>query len=312
MPEDSSPSYVKLAPLPDGFIIHNVTGIRTLMVQRLDGRGYDIRKRKFLGCKLFFYCLIVSVGHYSVRPGHTVYINDSSIFHKPEEDANLQSELQRERQVQVRIFSSDIESTRASESISGDIMDLSVTGYTALFGADLSLSHILNASSTPRPPIVRPEGVLIRRDSLNRHGCFPFEHSYPDSALIVHRGQCTFLEKLLNARVALASAIIIISDDNFAINPTANSDELEAAGDLSDAAVIVLPRKTGEVLEDMLFAIGKLGATEIRISVDTERSEGHGEELERPQPVGKDEKDKETTRVLYINGHPLLNTRLLV
>jgi mannosidase alpha-like ER degradation enhancer 1 len=118
----------------------------------------------------------------------------------------------------------------------------------------------------------------------------------------------------VNARAASASAVIVISDDNFAINPTANADDLEAAGDLSDAAVIVLPRKTGEVLEDMLFAIGKLGATEIRISVDTERSEGHGEELERPQSVGKDnkDKDKETTRVLYINGHPLLNTRLLV
>jgi hypothetical protein len=54
VPEDLSPSYVKLAPLPDGFIIHNVTGIRTLMVQRLDGKGYDIRKRMCLGYQLFF------------------------------------------------------------------------------------------------------------------------------------------------------------------------------------------------------------------------------------------------------------------
>jgi mannosidase alpha-like ER degradation enhancer 1 len=47
VPEDLSPSYVKLALLPDGFIIHNVTGIRTLMVQRLDGKGYDIRRRTY-------------------------------------------------------------------------------------------------------------------------------------------------------------------------------------------------------------------------------------------------------------------------
>lgn len=35
---------MKLELLPDGFIIHNVTGIRTQIVQRLDGRGYDIRR----------------------------------------------------------------------------------------------------------------------------------------------------------------------------------------------------------------------------------------------------------------------------
>jgi mannosidase alpha-like ER degradation enhancer 1 len=255
------------------------------------------------------------VGHYSVRPGHTVYINDSKIFHTPEEETNLaQRELRHhERQIQLRIFSFGIESaTRASESISSDnVMHLSVTGYTALFGADLSLSHLLNTSSTP-PSIVRPEGVAIRHESLNRHGCVPFERSYPDSALIVHRGQCTFLEKLLYARAASASAVIIVSDDNFGINPTANPEELEAAGDLSDTAVILLPKKTGEALEDMLVASSKLGTAEIRISMDAKRSEGHGEDLEHSQHVRKDKKNRNTARVLYINGHPLINTRLLV
>jgi len=177
---------------------------------------------------------------------------------------------------------------------------LSVTGYTALFGADLSLSHSLNVSSVP---IVRPEGIPIRHENLNRHGCVPFKRSYPGSALIVHRGQCTFLEKLLYARAASASTLIIISDDDRAINPYADADELEAAGDLSDAAVILLPKETGEALEDMLIT-SKLGTTEVRISVDTEKLDDESE--------SHAEKDEETTRVLYINGHPLINTRLLV
>ena len=42
--EDLSPSLLKLGVVPDGYIIHNVTGIRTQIVQRLDGKGYDIRK----------------------------------------------------------------------------------------------------------------------------------------------------------------------------------------------------------------------------------------------------------------------------
>lgn len=44
-PEDLSPSKVKLEPVPDGYVIQNVTGIRTHIVQRFDGRGYDVRKR---------------------------------------------------------------------------------------------------------------------------------------------------------------------------------------------------------------------------------------------------------------------------
>jgi mannosidase alpha-like ER degradation enhancer 1 len=39
-----SPSLLKLAVAPDGYVIHNVTGVRTQIVQRLDGTGYDIRK----------------------------------------------------------------------------------------------------------------------------------------------------------------------------------------------------------------------------------------------------------------------------
>lgn len=248
------------------------------------------------------------MGHYSVRSGHTVYINDSNIFRTPGDEANLaQSDLHhRELQVQLRIFSAEFQlATPPSESISSDNgLDLSVTGYTALFGVDLSL---LNASSTPSLSILRPEGVPIRREELNRQGCVPFERSYPNSALLVHRGQCTFLEKLLYARAASASAVIIISDDDFAINPTANPDELEAAGDLSDSAAILLPKKTGKVLEDVLIAISKLGTAEIRVSVDTKR----GEDLERSL-VEKDKRDERATRILHINGYPLINTRLLV
>jgi hypothetical protein len=44
-PEDLSPSLFKLGVLPDGYIIQNVSGIRTHVVRRLDGKGYDIRKR---------------------------------------------------------------------------------------------------------------------------------------------------------------------------------------------------------------------------------------------------------------------------
>lgn len=56
MQEDLSPSFLKLGIQPNGYIIHNVSGIRTQIVQRLDGQGYDIKK-----CKLFHWALAYSL-----------------------------------------------------------------------------------------------------------------------------------------------------------------------------------------------------------------------------------------------------------
>lgn len=202
---------------------------------------------------------------------------------------------------------------QSAQSIAGDpFIDVAITGHTAHFGLDLSSSGASNNSPTSIPSIQRPEGIAVHRDPINLRACVPFQHDYPDSALIVHRGQCTFLEKLLNARAASASAIIIISDENVGVNPTANLDELESAGDLSDSTVLLLPKKTGEAFEEMLIATENIGAEQIRVSVDPNFSEQYNSDAEHTTPVDKEEQDKEPTRILYVNGHPLINTQLLV
>jgi len=252
------------------------------------------------------------VGHYAVRPGHTVYINDSTIFHNPGEDANLaQNELRpRDSQVPLRIFSDAEALKQVPGSVVGNTaIDATITGYTALFGADLTAPDNPKGSLTTASSIRRSEGISVRREASNRYGCVPFEHNYPDSALVVHRGRCTFLEKLLQARAALSSTIIIISDENVEINPTANPEELMAAGDLSNSAIVLLLKKTGEVLEEVLTIGEKLQASPPRISVHM--TPGRREESERT-PMEKKEQDKETIRILHVNGHPLINTRLLV
>ena len=53
VPEDYTPGPQKLAVVEDGFILHNVTGIRTHMVRRLDGKGYDIVKCRFFPSSTF-------------------------------------------------------------------------------------------------------------------------------------------------------------------------------------------------------------------------------------------------------------------
>ena len=44
--EDLHPTSEKIETTSDGYIIHNVTGIRTHIVSRLDGKGYDITQRE--------------------------------------------------------------------------------------------------------------------------------------------------------------------------------------------------------------------------------------------------------------------------
>lgn len=44
--EELNPGLEKIAPVEDGFILHNVTGIRAHIVSRLDGKGYAITRRK--------------------------------------------------------------------------------------------------------------------------------------------------------------------------------------------------------------------------------------------------------------------------
>ena len=42
--EDLNPTSKKLMPVSDGYILHNVSGIRAHVVSRMDGKGYDITK----------------------------------------------------------------------------------------------------------------------------------------------------------------------------------------------------------------------------------------------------------------------------
>ena len=47
MPEDTHPTPEKMVAVSDGFLVHNVTGLRVHIVSRLDGKGYDITRREF-------------------------------------------------------------------------------------------------------------------------------------------------------------------------------------------------------------------------------------------------------------------------
>lgn len=252
-------------------------------------------------CQLLrsFYKLIALwlVGHYTIRPGQTIFINDTSLLESlpvsEEVAANFGS-------IQLHFYVDVVDSMfnmlNMMEAVTD--MDLSVTGYVGFFGADL-----LGDKEDESPTTFTGQFPIHREDS-NDLGCEPYHHSYQDGILLASRGECTFLQKLVQARNAGASGVLVISDEDIAINPTADANELLAAGNLDEVAIVVIPRKAGQLIEQLLDTSQGIG--QVMLSLD--------HELESALiDAGEDNTPKnDPGRVLYINGHPLLNTRLLV
>ncbi|KAF9469122.1 alpha mannosidase-like protein [Collybia nuda] len=288
--EDLSPSLLKLGILSDGFIIHNVTGIRMRIVRRLDSTGYEVRK----------------LGHYNVRPGHLVYINDSSLFLP---DGISDSSAKRDPAIDLRFYLDEVDPLFEVQTGIQGILDSSnefnvlVTGHQGHFGGSLSPNALVGQK---RMRFSRKEGLVVHRDFDNTQGCHAYTQPYPDAVLLVHRGGCTFLEKLLRARAASAAGVLVISDVDSVFNPTANLDELEEAGDLSDAAVVVLPQKAGQVIWEMMDRAEQWGANQVMVALDHESKSTAANTRQTPQ------QPNDPSRILYINNYPLLNTRLLV
>ncbi|KAJ2931770.1 hypothetical protein H1R20_g5450, partial [Candolleomyces eurysporus] len=305
-PEDLSPSLLKLAVVPDGFIVHNITGIRTRIVQRLDGKGYDVRK----------------IGHYAVRPGHTVYINDSTIFAPPGAVNLTQSSLwNRDRDVELEFFVTEsLSPTIPQVNLNPPEFDIVISALSAFFGGDLS-QVVSSEDSVVVSRFSRPEGLRIYQDKDNEQGCNPYFQSYSEGVLIAHRGGCTFLEKLINANAASAAGVIVISDEDSTINPTANIDELDEAGNLNDTALVLLTKTSGKLLLEMIDDVEQQVGNQVVVALHRTRQRPNATDPDRasqetpssdlPTPTEEDTRDP-SERVLYINGHALLNTRLLV
>ncbi|KAK7049598.1 hypothetical protein VNI00_005629 [Paramarasmius palmivorus] len=291
--EDLSPSLLKLAPVSDGFIVHNVTGIRTHIVRRMDGKGFDIRK----------------LGHYAVRPGHTVYINDTALILGPatQELENIPRSLD----VQLHFYLDIVDPLFAVIHPTDEVetQEIIATAYTSFFGGDIS-----SVDTELGKPLRFSGEVPVYRDDSNSYGCSPYNKSFQDGVIIVHRGECTFLEKLVNARDAGAAGVLVVSDSDHAINPTAGADELEAVGDISDVIIAILPHTAGQLMEELFNAAHDRGLGQLMVTIERERQPATTDtgETQEDQNRSNQQEQKGNGRILYLNGHPLQNTRLLV
>jgi len=154
-------------------------------------------------------------------------------------------------------------------------------------------------------------GVPVYRDDSNTYGCLPYGQPFQDVVVLIHRGECTFLEKFLQAKAAGAAGVLVISDEEVALNPTADPKDLEAAGDLGDVGLIVLTPQMGQLVHDMLDSTEERGG-QVMLQLDPERLPSPSDSAEVSQQQERQRPQEKVHKILYLNGHPLLNTRLLI
>ncbi|ETW84376.1 glycoside hydrolase family 47 protein [Heterobasidion irregulare TC 32-1] len=293
--EDPSPGKEKIASVSDGFIVHNISGLRTRIVSRLDGRGYDVSK----------------LGLHTIHSGQIVYINDTALALKPVAKSNKPDAGESHYpDVRLRFFVDFVDPMfQVQPGINEVATSVDVMGHTAMFGANPSKPPSLNSKPLK---FGHGEGTNLVHDSNNPLGCLPYERSYSDEAILVHRGKCTFLEKLKIAHAAGALGVVVLTDNEIGINPSADEKDLEAVGSsLDDMVMVVLRKSDGRKVSIMMDLVDSQGLGRVVVSVesgvDTGRPPEWNDAHEEHQAKGAP-----PDRVLYLNGHPLLNTRLLV
>ncbi|KAI0301837.1 alpha-mannosidase [Multifurca ochricompacta] len=288
--EDTSPSLKKIYPVPDGFMVQSITGVRTRIVSRLDGKGYDVAK----------------LGPHTIHTGQIVYINDTALA------ATLGSvkEAQvgrRNTDVQLRIFIDFVDTNSHVPSVVGGMVsDAVFTANTGLFAGDPLVPFPIK-----RKPLRfgQGEGVGLVRDPANPTGCRSYTGAFANEAVLVRRGECTFLEKLMRAHEAGASGVVVINDSEMTINPSASVSDLMGVGNsLDDVAIVVLRGSDGRQVSAMLDVAEDHHAGRVVLVLESpERDTASPEE----EP-GAGQSESPGDRVLYINGHALLNTKLLI
>ena len=243
-----------------------------------------------------------TVGPHTVHVGQMVYINDTVLSTKLQSLKTKQVEG-RHIDAQLRIF---IDFVDAGSHTGGLVSDAIFTASTGLFAGD---------PSVPFPDDGKPlrfgqgEGVGLVRDRVNPTGCHAYTHAFADEAILVHRGGCTFLEKLQRAHEVGASGVVVINDSDETVTPSANGEDLKYVGDsLDDAAVVVLRASDGRQVSAMLDVAEDHHVGRVVLIVENLEQDPALPE----QSFTGEQSEFASNRVLYINGYALLNTRLLV
>jgi mannosidase alpha-like ER degradation enhancer 1 len=179
------------------------------------------------------------------------------------------------------------------------------TANTASFGGNPSGTTIEGVE-----PLVfgHGDGIPVVRGWNNTYGCIPYSETFHDEAILVHRGECTFLEKLLHAMDAGASGVVAINKDDAGVWPSAGKEETADGGEgLDMVALVVVTSSAGKVLERML-EVAEDTDGQVWMTIGAEPASSDSQQIH--EPTRTQQGSSPEFRMLYINGHGLVNTRM--
>ena len=258
---------------------------------------------------------VATVGPHAVRTGQLVYVNDSDLILGPSDNKNSADpgtkRYPRPPNIQLRFY---LDAMAPMFQVQGGVVEspseVLIIAHTSFFGADLFAFPPPDAGSVR---FGHGEGVRVTRDKSNPIGCLPYDRTFDSDAVLVYRGECTFLEKLIRAKSAGASGVLVISDDESVINPSYDPEEIAAAEDLSDVALVTLTRSSGQLVTSMIDVADAHGVGQVTLTIDPEGQSATTDGRRVPEAISRHGWEHvDPGRVLYINGHALINTRLLV
>lgn len=264
------------------------------------------------------------VGHVDVRAGTKVYFNDSSIFEKGASHIS-----HRPTAVPITFYLKALEDdhllfndANPGTSYMGRSESLSAKAWTSTFGLDprdayLSSDQSSDPESLPSPTFSR-QGSRLVHFSENGYGCDPFldpSGRIKGSMVLVKRGECYFIDKLAHARQAGAVGAIVWHEDDEYVQPSAEPEDFQRLdGIIEGATLLVIGSTEAQRIGSMLsFEDDQDGKVEVWVRLDDQWQEDidlFG--VEGAWPPDQPTKTQSTVgRMLYVNGHALVNTMLL-
>ena len=315
----------KIFPWMDGLLFQNVAGVRIHATSRLDGRGYDITKSAFAKVP-FVHFLTGSflVGHLDVRAGTKVYFNDSTIFgkgasHVPERPTAVPITFYLEALEDEHLIFND--ANPGTSHMSGS-HSISARAWTSSFGLDPRDAYLGSDQSTdpesPPSPSFGRRGSRLVYFPENGYGCDPFMDPggrINGSMVLVKRGECYFIDKLAHARRAGAAGAIVWQEEDEQIQPSAEPEDFQRlSGLVEGATLLVVGPNDGQQISSMLkFEDAHAEKVETWVRLDDRWQEDMDlVGVEGVWPPDQPTKTQPTVgRMLYVNGHALINTVLL-
>lgn len=250
-------------PEHNGFLVRSIQGLRMQITRRLDEKGgYDITK----------------IGHHRIPSSSTVFLSDPAVMLALRPDyvvkAGSRAVIDASAIVDLNFVTS--------------LTSLSVQGAKAGFGPPIDTA----------PDGLFPMALFDINATDNARACSAVNaprETLGSYALIARRGVCTFAQKMRNAVDAGAAAVVILSDEEDLLVPSA--DPLELVGITQPIPLVLLPKAEGDKL------LRALSASEGRAMLDSASLSSSGS---THSPMD----DLANTPVI-VNGHHLINCRLV-